>query len=79
MKDADPADQAAIEYEKEMVLHRAAVARNMVKTLAQALERVEKGTYGQCFGCGAAIEKKRLEAIPWAHYCVICQEAREQG
>lgn len=38
-KEADPADQAAVEYERQVVLHRAAVVRNMAKTLALALER----------------------------------------
>lgn len=77
-KQADPADQAASEYERQVVAHRAMVSRNLVKTLTEALKRLEDGSYGQCLGCGGDIEQKRLEAIPWARYCVSCQETREQ-
>ncbi len=76
---ADPADQAAAEYEKQSLVHKAAAARQTVKTLKQALERLRQGSFGECAECGGDIELKRLEAIPWARYCVRCQEAREQG
>jgi DnaK suppressor protein len=42
------------------------------------VKRMSQGTFGECAQCGAEIETKRLEAIPWARYCVKCQEAREQ-
>ena len=45
----------------------------------QAVERIQHGSFGECAECGGDIEPKRLEAIPWARYCVKCQEAREQG
>jgi len=35
-----------------------------------ALMRIENGTFGQCLADGGPIELKRLEAIPWAPYCV---------
>ncbi len=78
-KHADPADQAASEYERQSVVHQAAIARQMLKNLSQALERMRQGSFGECVECGGDIELKRLEAIPWARYCVKCQEARERG
>jgi len=78
-KQADLADQAASEYERQSLVHQAATARQMLKNLTQALERMRQGTYGECAECGGDIELKRLEAIPWARYCVKCQEARERG
>jgi DnaK suppressor protein len=74
-----PADQAASEYERQSLVHQAAAARQMLKNLTQALERMRQGTFGECAECGGDIELKRLEAIPWARYCVRCQEARERG
>jgi DnaK suppressor protein len=35
---------------------------------------VERGTYGICHGCEEPISAKRLDAVPWAKYCVSCQE-----
>jgi DnaK suppressor protein len=75
---ADPADQAASEHDRQMLLHKAAVAQQRLKTLTEAQERVRQGSFGQCAECGGDIEPKRLEAIPWARYCIRCQEAREQ-
>jgi RNA polymerase-binding transcription factor len=75
-KQADPADQAASEYERQSLVHKAATARRMLKDLTQALERMRQGTFGECAECGGDIELKRLEAIPWARYCV---KFRKQG
>ena len=77
VKHADPADQAASEYERQSLVHQAAAARQRLKNLTQALERMQQGSFGECAECGGDIELKRLEAIPWARYCVKCQEARE--
>src|SRR5438552_7653057 len=60
---ADPADQATVEYERQAVVHRAAEARQRIKTLHQALERIRQGSYGECAECGGEIERKRLEVI----------------
>jgi RNA polymerase-binding transcription factor len=79
VKHADPADQAASEYERQSLIHQAAATRQMLKNLTQALERMRRGSFGECTECGGDIELKRLEAIPWARYCVRCQGAREQG
>jgi RNA polymerase-binding transcription factor DksA len=38
-----------------------------------ALERIAAGTYGDCVRCGSAIPAERLEALPWAAYCIDCQ------
>jgi DnaK suppressor protein len=74
---ADSADQAAAEYERQTLAHKAAVARQTLKQLTQALERIRQGEFGDCAECGNEIELKRLEAIPWARYCLKCQELRE--
>lgn len=76
---ADPADQAAAEYERQALLHKSNTARQMLKTLTQALERIPQGSFGECADCGGEIEPKRLEVIPWARYCVKCQAAKEQS
>jgi RNA polymerase-binding transcription factor len=40
-----------------------------------ALGRLERGNYGDCLTCGNAIAHKRLEAVPWTRYCLLCQES----
>ena len=51
-------------------------------TLAQvqaALRRIETGTYGQCLVDGGPIEANRLDAVPWAPYCIRHQTLIEAG
>lgn len=49
-----------------------------VNQLTAALERIERGTYGQCTECGRAIEPARLAAIPEAATCLQCQADHER-
>lgn len=37
-----------------------------------ALERMDKGQYGRCCRCGAALEAARLAADPATLHCIDC-------
>ena len=52
-----------------------------LREVRSALGRIEAGTLGICGGCEEEINPKRLAAIPWAPFCIVCQEAadREQA
>ena len=43
-----------------------------------ALDRIEENTYGQCEECGTKIPRARLKVLPFAKYCVECQEKNER-
>ena len=43
-----------------------------------ALDRIDEGTYGQCDECGVKIPKARLKVLPFAKFCVECQEKNER-
>ena len=52
------------------------------RTLVQvqdALHRIDDGAYGKCIACGRQIEAARLEAIPWAQYCLEDQEKQDKA
>jgi DnaK suppressor protein len=55
-------DQAILDNEK-----------TLLDEVQQALARIDHGTYGICSNCGQPIPEKRLEALPWATLCVICE------
>jgi DnaK suppressor protein len=42
--------------------------------IAEALGRIADGTYGTCVECEEPISAKRLAALPWAKFCIHCQE-----
>ena len=75
----DPVDLAVRNYSKNVML---AVSENESRQLTlvdEALLRVEDDEYGVCQNCEKDINPKRLAAIPWARYCLTCQELVEQG
>ncbi len=75
----DPVDLAVRNYSKNVML---AVSENESRQLAlidQALLRIEDEEYGECQNCEKSINVKRLAAIPWARYCIECQELTEKG
>jgi len=43
-----------------------------------AIERIDESTYGLCEECGVKIPKGRLKVMPFAKYCVECQEKLER-
>ena len=50
-----------------------------LREVESALKRVVGGTYGECEACGEEISANRLKAIPWACYCLTCQEHRSKN
>lgn len=64
------ADIGSDNYEQEFTLGLMDSERKLLKEIDDALQRVEQGTYGICEGTGRQIQKARLEAQPWARYCV---------
>lgn len=75
----DPADKAANSYTKELLFSQSTNERMILTQIEEALERIEDEEYGSCLNCGKEIAPKRLEAIPWARYCIECQALVEQG
>jgi RNA polymerase-binding transcription factor DksA len=50
----------------------------MLRDVTSALQRIEDGSFGACERCGEAISEKRLEALPFARYCIDCQRLVEE-
>jgi DnaK suppressor protein len=64
--------------ERDLAILRIESDFNRLQNLRLALERIEEGTYGTCLGCEREIGVKRLRAVPWATYCVTCQELADR-
>ncbi|MBN9656542.1 MAG: TraR/DksA family transcriptional regulator, partial [Acidobacteria bacterium] len=45
-----------------------------LKLIDDAFRRLNSGGYGECEHCGSQISEKRLRAVPWARYCIQCEE-----
>lgn len=44
------------------------------RQIREAIARIQDGSYGECLRCEEPIAEKRLKAVPWASYCIRCQE-----
>lgn len=74
--DNHPAEIASelfqVEFNNSLMIHQ----EHLLKETNDALERVNKGTYGNCEVCGREIEKERLEAVPYVTTCSYCEKNR---
>lgn len=75
----DPVDLAVRNYSKNVMLAVSENDSKQVMQIDEALQRIEDDEYGSCLNCQKEINPKRLAAIPWARYCIECQELLEQG
>ena len=75
----DIADKAANSYTKEFLFSLSNTERDLLQLVEEALLRLQNGHFGICAVCENEVEKKRLEAVPWAKRCLGCQEKQEQG
>ena len=73
------ADLGTDNYEKEFTLGLIEGERALLREIDEALERIDKGTYGICQATERPIGKARLRAQPWAKYCYEYVLAQEKG
>ena len=72
------ADMGTDTMEREKAFLFASREGNLLYHLDLALERIEDGSYGVCVGCGEAINKERLEAVPHVRLCIKCKSKEEK-
>lgn len=75
----DLVDVANKAYDKELLLQLSDTERTMIFEVDEALDRLDAGAFGICTNCKAEIGIPRLDAVPWARYCIECQERKENG
>jgi DnaK suppressor protein len=77
-KMADTLDAVQLAGERELAIRNLDRESKLLRSILSALARIEDGSYGVCLHCETAINAKRLAAVPWAAYCVRCQEAADR-
>ena len=80
-KSADALDEVQHATERELAIRNLHRESDLLRLVKLALRRIEDGSYGICMHCEEDINPKRVQAVPWAPYCIRCQEAadRNQG
>lgn len=72
-----PADLGTDTYEEEVNLGLLENESQLLEEVNAALERIEQGTFGRCENCQQPISEERLEAVPYARYCLPCARKLE--
>lgn len=66
---------ATFERERDLSLERN--TKDILGRVNQALEKMNKGTYGVCAHCGDEIDPARLKALPYVDLCIKCKKKEE--
>ncbi len=77
-KTADALDEVQLAGERELVIRNLDREATILRQVRAALGRIEDGSFGICLHCEEDISPKRLAAVPWALYCIRCQEAADR-
>lgn len=77
--DNHPADLGSELFLTEMNTALKVHEESVLQEIKDALGRIDNGTYGICAHCGKEIPKERLEALPYAEFCVDCAEKMENA
>jgi DnaK suppressor protein len=75
----DLGDRALFTVTRDLSYRLTTSEREMLKKIDAALDRIEAETYGECLSCGKKVQSGRLNAVPWARFCIDCQELQDQG
>ena len=71
---SDEGDLSQQSHEEWIFLNRNSLDMSLLRQIQDALIRIADQSYGVCQDCDTPISTKRLEAVPWANYCVRCQD-----
>jgi DnaK suppressor protein len=77
-EDKDEVDQANADIEQAIRMQLKSRENHLLRSINEALRRIDEGNYGECVSCGEHIEIKRLQARPTTTLCIACKEEEEK-
>ena len=73
-KSPDALDEVQRAAERELAIRTLDRESSLLRNVRAALLRIDGESFGVCLHCEEDISVKRLNAVPWAPYCITCQE-----
>jgi len=74
----DTYDLASEERDREINFILSDRGRAKIKSIEDALQRLNDDSYGICESCGIEVAEERLEALPFTRLCRDCQQDQER-
>jgi DnaK suppressor protein len=78
-KASEALDAVQLMSERDLAVRSLIQDSNMLRQIRRALARIADGSYGVCLQCEEDISPKRMAALPWADFCIKCQEQADRG
>jgi DnaK suppressor protein len=78
-KSPDALDEVQRLAERELAIRNLDRESQLLRSVRGALGRIEAGSFGVCLYCEEDISSKRLAAVPWASFCIQCQELADRS
>ena len=78
-KSADALDEVQYATERELAIRSLDRDSNLLRDVRAALGRIEEGGFGVCLYCEEDISPRRLAAVPFTAYCIVCQKLADRG
>jgi DnaK suppressor protein len=78
-KSADALDEVQHASERELAIRNLDRESNLLRNVRLALRRINDESFGICLHCEEEISPKRLAAVPWAPFCIQCQEQADRN
>ena len=75
----DDADVSVIDTSADYFLNLANAHQRELIGIREALERINRGSYGICESCSDPIALERLRRLPAARLCIDCQSSAERN
>jgi DnaK suppressor protein len=75
----DEGDMASLNHNRAINNTVTEARTRRLKSIEQAIRRIDRGKYGSCERCEEDIHIKRLVAMPWARLCLQCQSELEHA
>lgn len=78
-KSPDALDEVQHAAERELAIRNLDRESQLLRNVRAAVRRIDEGIYGVCLHCEEDISPKRLNAVPWAPFCIQCQEIADRN
>ena len=78
-RSADLLEEVQAASERALTVRNLDRGFNQLRNARAALRRIQEGSFGTCLHCDEDIHLKRLAAVPWAPFCIRCQDVADRN
>ena len=78
-KSADALDEVQHAAQRELAIRNLNRDSNLLRDVRSALRCIQDRSFGICLNCEEPISPRRVTAVPWTSFCILCQEQADRS